>query len=541
MVSRRNFIKMTSATGGLALLNPVRSISSSRKTSDYFSVHPFVEAHPEAVFIMRTDVDVKTNSKAKTLAGHEFARTVLVPREDDGIPLSHKIVIKPNITNSMTNAEKFPDFAKFPLEYRMGVNTDPCFVEGIIENMKGLNLSANQFYMREVTNPEDWGPMGYRDIAERTGADLRDLDADVDSIGSENLQWTNVPDGWIHKKIPYLWPVNAPDTWLFNISKFKAHGMGLTLCCKNHQGSIAHHYQQYCGKIGALNKLKKKHITRNFEKKINKNFKRHLADGIPRWDRPISGDDGLRMDIWATRTLDNISASPMGLCAIEGIYGRDGDGFNHGPNKGLFDEHEAWDYMTNIIIFGKDPFLVDIVGHWLGGHEPGNFGLFHLAMERDMLNVLNPFNIPVYNWENGAAQLASLEEFERTPLLTYYLRRDYNGNDEPRFHLVNENFDYSKIKESPIKIPKTPSAQIIYKSASGHSDPFVSIEFSIPEPGDVRLELFDTRGNSIDVLTNRFMNRGAHMAVWKTGKFESGTYSYSFIYKDYNQVSPILI
>ena len=27
--------------------------------------------------------------------------------------------------------------------------------------------------------------------------------------------------------------------------------------------------------------------------------------------------------------------------------------------------------MTNIVIFGKNNYLVDIVGHWLGGHSPG--------------------------------------------------------------------------------------------------------------------------------------------------------------------------
>jgi hypothetical protein len=56
--------------------------------------------------------------------------------------------------------------------------------------------------------------------------------------------------------------------------------------------------------------------------------------------------------------------------------------------------------MTNIVIFGKNPYLVDNVGHWLGGHEPGNFGLFHIAMERGKLGVINPMKIPVYEWQD---------------------------------------------------------------------------------------------------------------------------------------------
>ena len=37
------------------------------------------------------------------------------------------------------------------------------------------------------------------------------------------------------------------------------------------------------------------------------------------------------MEIWAHRTIDNHTASPIGLHIIEGIYGRDGN-FSDGPN-----------------------------------------------------------------------------------------------------------------------------------------------------------------------------------------------------------------
>ncbi|HOY60203.1 MAG TPA: hypothetical protein PK640_18945 [Verrucomicrobiota bacterium] len=37
-----------------------------------------------------------------------------------------------------------------------------------------------------------------------------------------------------------------------------------------------------------------------------------------------------------------------------------------------------------------------------------------------------------------------MTEFERTPLVTYYPRRDYSGSttSEPHYHLVDEPFDY---------------------------------------------------------------------------------------------------
>ena len=36
---------------------------------EFFSLHPFIEAHPEAVFIKRTNVPVKTDAQAKQKCG----------------------------------------------------------------------------------------------------------------------------------------------------------------------------------------------------------------------------------------------------------------------------------------------------------------------------------------------------------------------------------------------------------------------------------------------------------------------------------------
>ena len=161
--------------------------------------------------------------------------------------------------------------------------------------------------------------------------------------------------------------------------------------------------------------------------------------GIPRWDRPGTNyNSGYGMERWAQRTCDSLSVTDVGLSVIEGIYGRNGNGFMIGPGP----DGKAEDFMTNILIFGKDPFRVDIIGTWLAGHEPGNFGFFHIAKERGLSNVVNPWDIPVYLWDKNNPQQTSLSNFERIPLVTTYLRRDYNGQTEAQYHLVDEPFDY---------------------------------------------------------------------------------------------------
>jgi hypothetical protein len=142
------------------------------------------------------------------------------------------------------------------------------------------------------------------------------------------------------------------------------------------------------------------------------------------------------MEMWVHRTIDSYSLirSSILLNIIEGVYAQNGDGFSRGPGPNGVPEI----FMTNVLIFGKDAFRVDIIGHWLGGHEPGNFGLFHLAKERGVSTALNPHNIPVYRWEDSGPKLAPLDQFARTPLTTPYLAKQ----GEPRFHLCNEPFAY---------------------------------------------------------------------------------------------------
>jgi hypothetical protein len=116
---------------------------------------------------------------------------------------------------------------------------------------------------------------------------------------------------------------------------------------------------------------------------------------------------------------------------IEGIYGRDGDGFTLGQ-----------DYLTNLVMFSKDKFRLDLIGLYLGGHEPGNVHLYRIAKERGLSDTFNPWEVPLYEWTDGAAVPRKLTDFPRHPLKTIYLARE----GEPELHLVNDPFDYDKYK-----------------------------------------------------------------------------------------------
>ena len=558
MVSRRDFLKSSSLLcGSLGLTGQASIFATESKPSGYFGVHPFVELHPEAVFILRTHVDYKTNSDACKHVGLDLGRSVFVPMDNTGIPVNYNIAAKPNLTAHEAVDKK----RGFTLEDTMGIATDVFFVEGLFESLKELGVAGARMHTRDANGGSVIEPRGYVAMGHRVGATVRPekntIKTHEDANDAGAFVWKEVPGGVVSTQLPYLWPFNAPDSWNLNVAKFKAHEMGLTLAAKNWQGSHPSPFQQYCAKwpdIDSMQKLQKlinkECIHPKVHEVVEANFKRHTRT-IPRWNTPdVPRNDpdfneayyytALCMELWAHRTIDNHAASPMGLHIIEGIYGRDGD-FNQGPNPlGNENNYEgrAWDYMTNIVIFGKSPYLVDIVGHWLGGHEPGNFGLFHMAMERGKLDVMNPVNIPVYEWQDGVAVRRPLTSFTRTPLRSFYLQQ---RKKEPLWHLCNEPFDYTKVSEKKLSIPAKPSTRVLNQHYPNANNPQLAIEFSVPKKGWALVEILDQRGNNLEVISNAICEAGYHMAAWNTAKYASGSYKYRLRYNDYNEVHDLVL
>jgi hypothetical protein len=412
----------------------------------FLSLHPFVESHPDAVFIQRTDIPSKTDSRAKKEAGLKLASSLFAPGETPGIPMGARLAIKANLTCAE---------GKGSSDEGMGILTDRYFMEGMIAGLKAGCFPGDQIYLREGNwlgdgyCPSDCLNTGYPEMAQSTGVNLLGFPtgrlAGQLSVGSmepgTEITWVDVPDGVVFQRIPYVAPFNASDSWLLDVAKMKTHGMGVTLSVKNLQGMLVPPYTRFCEGVEATLQHPPE-ILSNFqsdlESRVEDLYQGHKAQGYPRWDKPgRTYDSGYGMEMWCQRTCDSLSVSPLGLAMVEAIYGRSG-AFMAGPGPA----GEAQDFLMNVVIFGKNPFLVDIIGAWLAGHEPGNLGLFHIASERGLSPYLNPRDIPLYLWDTAASP-ASLDAFERIPLLTPYLRQDYNGQSEPAWHLLDQPFEYA--------------------------------------------------------------------------------------------------
>ncbi len=540
-MDRRSFFKKAALTAtGVPFISKKPLFAKNVNGVKFFGVHSFIEDNPEAVFIMKTNVDEKTNGSAIYSAGKFFVDSVLIEKDENdtgAVPVDSLIAIKPNLTLRF----RFKD--QYTVEGTMGIVTDVNFTAALVDRLKGFGVDADKIHLIETNySEEDLTDGGYIQFAADAGIHLNDYSDGVSAIDESKIVWKDVIGGGYFKKIPYIYPVNAENSWLLNIAKLKAHGMGITSCVKNLQGTIVKPYQQHCypslgyNPPSDIDDVDTGHLVENRFDLIEANYLRH-KDKIPRWDKP-GRSGGVWQETWATRCLDNNSVTKAGLHVVEGIYGRDGN-FVNGPSLGDNNQDGlATDYMSNVIIFGKNPFHVDVIAHWIAGHEPGNFGLLHMAKERNFSKKLNPADIELYEWkDDGTATSRTLEYFNRTPLKTYYLQRDYDDQTEPYWHLCDEPYDYSAtaIQEDNDRI--TPNNFELKQNYPNPFNPITTIEFSLKNATHVNLTLFTITGRKVATLINRQMPAGEHqyeVAVDAVNmQLSSGTYIYTLKTKEY--------
>jgi uncharacterized protein (DUF362 family) len=340
---------------------------------------------------------------AKRREGLKLGREIFVPMDRPGIPLTHRIVLKPNYAG-----------------------TDAQFYEGVVMALKEVGL--RKLYFVEANGYPQW--RGLANVNERLGVQMNEpVRRPRHFREGWEMTWSTVPEAVIYKRIPHYAPVNEPDTWMLNIAKWRSHGMCLTLSVKNEQGLVVLPFVRFCSgwqMVTGAPDFMKPDINPNAEAVIKKYFDNHVKLHYSRYDSQHDLSP-IRQEIWAHKTCDNMSVLKTGLAMIEAIYGLDGDGKQ---------------VLANLVMFSKDKFRLDVIGMYLGGHEPGNINLFRTAKERGLTDTFNPWEIPIYEWVDGTAAPRKLTDFPRTPLKTYYLQLP----GEPLYHLVDEPFDYDRYK-----------------------------------------------------------------------------------------------
>jgi len=170
MVTRREFLKTASLVTGAAALLPTSEIPGTLLSTDYFGLNDFIESHPDAVFVFRTAITDKTDTAGIKNTAYQFGKNLFIGKSDpsNAFPLTANVVFKPNITSWSWDIK--------PIESTMGIQTDPNFVEGIIQALKDLSLPAANMYIRDANySAARADGQWYHDLATRTGVNLKEF------------------------------------------------------------------------------------------------------------------------------------------------------------------------------------------------------------------------------------------------------------------------------------------------------------------------------------------------------------------------------
>jgi hypothetical protein len=133
-------------------------------------------------------------------------------------------------------------------------------------------------------------------------------------------------------------------------------------------------------------------------------------------------------------------------------------------------------------------------------------------------------DIPVYLWEDPVPRRISLTELERTPLVTYYMRRNYAGQSEPEWHLVDEEFDYGPYTSVEHTDVLEPTAFVLAQKYPNPFNPSTLIEYRLPRGQHARIEVYNAAGQQVVVLVDAWRCASAHLVQWNGRGRGPGTY-----------------
>ena len=173
------------------------------------------------------------------------------------------------------------------------------------------------------------------------------------------------------------------------------------------------------------------HFTKHWQERTEEEFRKHRAAGFKHWDyegsfKKYEQDGGwdnyrkirkdreavkafmdehpylLRDELWIQRALDAASSIRPTLNVVEGVVGRDGDGFSIGRDE-----------LTNVVLAGMSTFEVDVIGSWIMGHDPRELWYTRVANERGLAEC-DPARIDVYRITvNGIEPVRNIEDLPR--------------------------------------------------------------------------------------------------------------------------------
>lgn len=426
--------------GGIGIEEGLSILDGGKEKNVNPVVRPEIMNNPRAVFLVETHVDARPDARgfysdARTQleeSGRRTASLVFVR----GAKRGGSTLVAPNFTSVQESV-------KSPVT---GVITSPDFIAGFAEGLRDLG-TVNIIATERGGSISSRRATGVYDVFDRHGIPL--IEAQYQRFGDyskRELNWHRIPGKpVVWNRMPTCRPVGDPDCFYINMPKLKCHNLGLTtLSIKNIQGVVPSGYGHYCTQWPVLRFESERTLgvdldrvfLSDYYERVEAAFLRHRAEGYKYWDhegayaayerkggwnafRKIM-DDQARVrefmsdippalmydELWCQRAIDSAFAVHPDINIVEGIIGRDGNGFGVGTDR-----------LANYIVVGLSKLEVDAVASYIMGQNPLELYYTRIGKERG-LGENDPEKIGIFRFTNdgGIEPVKSLANIRRTPL-----------------------------------------------------------------------------------------------------------------------------
>ena len=100
-----------------------------------------------------------------------------------------------------------------------------------------------------------------------------------------------------------------------------------------------------------------------------------------------------------------------------------------------------------------------------------------------------------------------------------------NSSQENKSYLFS--YDITIVATTGVEDDPLPHHFVLSQNYPNPFNPTTTISFTIPESGDVTVDIFNVAGQKVASLVNGQMNAGSHSVVWDASDFSAGVYFYS--------------
>ncbi|MCX6150044.1 MAG: malectin domain-containing carbohydrate-binding protein [Ignavibacteriales bacterium] len=159
------------------------------------------------------------------------------------------------------------------------------------------------------------------------------------------------------------------------------------------------------------------------------------------------------------------------------------------------------------------------------GGQPGKIGdrVFSVEIEGDI--KLNDFDILA---EVGPAT-AIVKKFDVTVLddtLTIRFKPTKNRGKISALEVIPAKGGEVPLDVQESSIDKSPDNYLVSQNYPNPFNPTTNIKFTVNNPGNVKLVVFDALGEEVGMLVNEYKNRGNYIATFDASNLNSGIYFY---------------